>query len=139
MHFNTLFEKSNFYPKIQLWQNPKISWVFHPKFYSQIFSWNQSYQQLKSSKPQHFHEFFTRKKSTIFSWNQSWIIGQKMKISNSVDCGSSISRVSEISKREWKPVSYWTKENCCLLMIEVMPKLEISRKKFADMKRYWKN
>ena len=50
----TLFEKSNFCPKIQFWQIPNISRVFHPK------------------------------KSTIFSGNQSWIFGQKMKISNSV-------------------------------------------------------
>ena len=54
------------------------------KFFWQIFSWNQSCQQLKSAKPQHFHEFFHPKKSTIFSGNQSWIFGQKMKISNSV-------------------------------------------------------
>ena len=44
---DTLFEKSNFCPKIQFWQN------------FTIFSWNQSCQQLKSANPQHFHEFFT--------------------------------------------------------------------------------
>ena len=37
----TLFEKSNFCPKIQFWQNPNILRVFHPKFFWQFFSWNQ--------------------------------------------------------------------------------------------------
>ena len=49
----TQFEKSNFCPKIQ--------WVFHPNFFWQLFSWNQSCQQLKSLKLQHFHEFLTTK------------------------------------------------------------------------------
>ena len=57
---NTLFEKSNFCPKIQFWQNPNIFTSFSPKFFWQFFSWNQSCQQLKSPKPQHFHEFFTQ-------------------------------------------------------------------------------
>ena len=57
---------------------------FSPNFFLQFFSWNQSCQQLRSPKPQQFHEFFHPKKSTIFSRNQSWIFGQKMKISNSV-------------------------------------------------------
>ena len=48
-----------------------FSRVFHPNFFRQFFSWNQSCQQLKSPKPQHFHEFFPPKKSTIFSGNQS--------------------------------------------------------------------
>ena len=34
---------------------------FSPKIFWQFFSWNQSCQQLKSSKPQHFHYFFTQK------------------------------------------------------------------------------
>ena len=50
--------KSNFCPKIQFWQNPNI---FTKIFFWQFFSWNQSCQQLKSPKPQHFHEFFTQK------------------------------------------------------------------------------
>ena len=61
-----------------------FSRVFHPKNFWQFFSWNQSCQQLKSPKPQHFHEFFTQIGSTIFSGNQSWIFGQKLKILNSV-------------------------------------------------------
>ena len=64
---------------------PESFLQFFLEFFSQFFSWNQSCQQLKSTKPQHFHEFFTQKKKwTIFSGNQSWIFGQKMKISNSV-------------------------------------------------------
>ena len=37
-----------------------FSRVFHPNKNRQLFSWNQSCQQLKSPKPQHFHEFFTQ-------------------------------------------------------------------------------
>ena len=54
-----------------------FSQVFHPNFCWQFFSRNQSCQQPRSPKPQHFHEFFTPQKSTIFSGNQSWIFGQK--------------------------------------------------------------
>ena len=35
-------------------------------FFWQLFSWNQSCQQLKSPKLQHFHEFFPVKNSIIF-------------------------------------------------------------------------
>ena len=65
-------------------QNRNIFTNFLGENFWQLFSRNQSCQQLKSPWPQHFHEFFTPKKSTIFSRNQSWIFGQKMKISNSV-------------------------------------------------------
>ena len=83
--YSTLFEKSNFCPKIQFWpKTPTFSRVFRPNCFWQFFSWNQSCQQLKSSKPQHFHEFFTQKNRQFFSGNQSWIFGQKMKIWNSV-------------------------------------------------------
>ena len=74
-----------------------FSRVFHPKFFWQFFSWNQSCQQLKSPKPQHFHEFFTPQKSTISSGNQSWIFGQKMKISNSVKIQEAFSMTHEMS------------------------------------------
>ena len=57
----TLFEKSNLCPKIQFWQIPTFSRVFHQIIFWQFFSWNQSCQQLKSPKPQHFHDFFTQK------------------------------------------------------------------------------
>ena len=43
-------------------QIPNIFTNFSPK----IFSWNQSCQQLKSPKPQHFHEFFTQKNHQFF-------------------------------------------------------------------------
>ena len=77
----TLFEKSNFCPKIQLQHFHEFS----PNFFWQFFSWNQSCQLLKRAKPQHFHEFFTPKNWQFSRGNQSWIFGQKMKISNSVD------------------------------------------------------
>ena len=57
---------------------------FSPKFFWQFFSWNQSCQQLKSPKPQHFHEFSPKTIRQFFLGKQSWIFGQKMKISNSV-------------------------------------------------------
>ena len=59
--FFTLFEKSNFCPKIQFWHNHNIFTSFPPKLFWQFFSWNQSCQQLRSPKPQHFHEFFILK------------------------------------------------------------------------------
>ena len=86
----TLFEKSNFCPKIQFWQNPNIFTSFSPKFFWQFFSWNQSCQQLKSPKPQHFREFSPKTIRQFFSGNQSWISGQKMKISNSVQMAISV-------------------------------------------------
>ena len=63
----TLFEKSNFCPKIQFWQNPNTFTSFSPKFFFwQFFSWNQSCQQLNSPKSQHFQEFFNRNKLDNF-------------------------------------------------------------------------
>ena len=38
----TLFEKSNFCPKVQFWQNPNNFTSFSSKFFWQFFSWNQS-------------------------------------------------------------------------------------------------
>ena len=79
------YSKSHFLSKNSiLTKNPTFSRVFHPNLFWQFFSWNQSCQQLKSPKPQHFREFFHPKKMTIFSGNQSWTFGQKMKILNSV-------------------------------------------------------
>ena len=42
-------------------QNRSIFTSFSHNFFWQFFSLNQSCQQLKSPKPQHFHEFFTQK------------------------------------------------------------------------------
>ena len=97
--FTTHYYKSQiFVQKFIFDKKPTFSRDFHPKFFWQFFSWNQSCQQLISPKPQHFHEFFTPKKSTIFSENQSWIIGQKMKISNSVQKCFNFVLVMELSK-----------------------------------------
>ena len=80
----TLFEKSNFCPKIQYWQTPNIFTSFSPKFLT-IFLVKSKLSTVKKSKTTTFSRFFHQnKKSTIFSGNQSWIFGQKMKISNSV-------------------------------------------------------
>ena len=64
--FARLYSRSH-YSKSQIFvhkfnfdKTPTFSWVFHPKFFWQFFSWNQSCQQLKSPKPQHFHEFFNQ-------------------------------------------------------------------------------
>ena len=57
--------KVNFLSKNSILTKPQHFLEFS-KFFWQFFSWNQSCQQLKSPKPQHFYEFFTPKKSTIF-------------------------------------------------------------------------
>ena len=62
-----------------LTKTPTFSQVFHPNFFWQFFSWSQSCQQLKSPKPQHFHEFFTQNNSTIFSGIQSWNLDKKWR------------------------------------------------------------
>ena len=80
----THYSKSQiFVQKFNFDKTPTFSRVFHPNFFWQFFSWNQSCQQLKSPKPQHFHDFFTPKVDN-FHGKSSWISGQKMKISNSV-------------------------------------------------------
>ena len=78
------------YSKIQIFvqkfnfdKTPRFSRVFHPKFVWQFFSWNQRCQQLKSPKPQHFHEFFTQKMDN-FHGESNLIFWTQMKISNSV-------------------------------------------------------
>ena len=77
VYYFTLFEKSNFCPKIQFWQSTNIFTSFSPQIFLTIFSWNQSCQLLKSSKPQHFHEFFTQKidnflgKSKLNFWTKN--------------------------------------------------------------------
>ena len=50
-----------FVQKFNFDKTTTFSRVFHPNCFWQFFSWNQSCQQLKSPKPQHFHEFFTQK------------------------------------------------------------------------------
>ena len=62
----TLFEESNFYPTLQ------------------FFSGNQSCQQLKSPKPQHFHEFFTQKDRQFSRKIKIEFLEKKMNNSHSV-------------------------------------------------------
>ena len=64
-------------------KSPTFSRVFHPIFFWQFFQWNQSFQQLKSPKPQHFHEFSPKTIRQFSPGNESWIFGQRIKISNS--------------------------------------------------------
>ena len=52
---------------------------FSTNFFWQFFSWNQSCQQLKTPKPQHFHDFFIQKffddflgKSKLNFWSKLW-------------------------------------------------------------------
>ena len=98
----TLFEKSNFCPKIQFWQNftfflrksklsttkkcnsPNTFTSFHPKLFLTIFLVKSKLSTANKSKTTTVSRVFYPKKSTIFSANHSWIFGQKMKISNSV-------------------------------------------------------
>ena len=68
IQFSTRSSSSSHYSKSQIFvqkfnfdKTPTFSRVFHPTFFWQFFSSNQSCQQVKSPKPQHFHEFFTQK------------------------------------------------------------------------------
>ena len=74
----THYSKSHiFVQKTNFDKTPTFSRVFHPNFFWQLFSWNQSCQQLKSPKSQHFHEFFTQKidnflgKSKLNFWTEN--------------------------------------------------------------------
>ena len=58
---HTILKVKFFVQKFNFDKTPTFSRVFHPKVFWQFFSWNQSCQQLKSPKAQHFHEFFTQK------------------------------------------------------------------------------
>ena len=78
MSKTTHYSKSQiFVQKFNFDKTPTFSRVFHPKVFWQFFSWNQSCQQLKSPKPQHFHEFFTPKidnflgKSKLDFWTKN--------------------------------------------------------------------
>ena len=53
--------------------------MFHLKKNWLFFSWNQSCQQLKSPKLQHFHEFSPKTLRQFFSWSR--IFGQKFDFS----------------------------------------------------------
>ena len=66
----TLFEKSNFCPKIQFWQNPNIFTSFSPNFFLTIFLVKSKLSTAKKSKATTFSRVFYPKKSTIFSGNQ---------------------------------------------------------------------
>ena len=63
----TQYSKSHiFVQKFNFDKTPTFSRVFHPNFFWQFSSRNQSCQQLRSPKPQHFHEFFTPTKIDNF-------------------------------------------------------------------------
>ena len=47
------------YSKSQIFVQKFNFMSFSPNFFWQFFSWNQSCQELKIPKPQHFHEFLT--------------------------------------------------------------------------------
>ena len=75
--------------KIQFWPNPNIFTSFSPKFFLTIFLVKSKLSTAKKPNTTAFSRVFHPKKLTIFSGDQSWILGQKMKISNSVtkeDC-----------------------------------------------------
>ena len=66
----TLFEKSNFCPKIQFWQktqNPNISRVYHQIFFFKIFLVKSKLSTAKKSKTTTFSRFFSPKKIRQFS------------------------------------------------------------------------
>ena len=55
------FLKVHLFYHFAILTKPQHFHEFFTKYLWQFFSWNQSCQQLKSPKPQHFHEFFTQK------------------------------------------------------------------------------
>ena len=59
--FLTIFLVKSKLSTAKMSKTTTFSRVFHPFFFDIFFSWNQSCQQLKSPKPQHFREFFTPK------------------------------------------------------------------------------
>ena len=65
----TLFEKSNFCPKIQFWQNSNIFTSFSPKLFLTIFLVKSKLSTAKKSKTAAFARVFAQNNST----NQSWI------------------------------------------------------------------
>ena len=95
----TLFENSNFCPKIQFWQNPNIFTSVSPKSFLTIFLVKSKLSTAKKSKTTTFSRVFHPKKSTIVSGNQSWIFGQKMKISNCVRVSRWGKDFSSLSRR----------------------------------------
>ena len=64
--FVTLFEKSNFCPKIQSWQNANIFTSFSPKNVLTIFLVKSKLSTAKKSKTAAFSRVFTQNNSTIF-------------------------------------------------------------------------
>ena len=78
---HTLFEKSNFCPKIQFWQNPNIFTSFSPKILWQFFD-NFSQSKLSKAKNSKKRSIFTSFHPKLFDnfsrGNQSWIFGPKM-------------------------------------------------------------
>ena len=61
LHMTHYSKSQIFVQKFNFDKTPTFSRVFNANFFWQFFSWNQSCQQLKCPKPQHFHEFFTQK------------------------------------------------------------------------------
>ena len=95
-----------FVQKFNFDKTPTFSRIFHPKFFWQFFSWNQSCQQLKSPKPRHFHEFFTQNILTIFLGKSKLSTAKKPKT-------TTFSRVFPSKKIDnflgkWK-LNFWTK------------------------------
>ena len=75
----------NFLEKSKLSTIPNIFTSFSPRIFLTIFLVKSKLSTAKKYKTTTFSRVFHPKKSTISSGNQSWIIGQKMKISNSVN------------------------------------------------------
>ena len=124
----TLFETSNFCPKIRFWQDftfktffsRKIKVVnsykgpihqhfhmFFTQFFRRFFSWNHSCQHLKSAKFNNFASFSPK----FFSGNNSWIFGQKLKTSNNVIIA--YVRKQRVIFRIFHLISSWWHQHCC--------------------------
>ena len=68
----TLFEKFNFCPKIQFWQNHNIFTSFSPKFFLTIFLVKSKLSTAKKSKTTTFSRVFHPKKIDNFLGKSKW-------------------------------------------------------------------
>ena len=110
----THYSKSQiFVQKFNFDRTSTFSRVFHSIFFWQLFSWNPSCQQLKSPKPQHFHEFSPQKidsfleKSKLnfghkWRFRTVWLQCNRNKIQISKECSSTSQLLFSSTVENWR-------------------------------------
>ena len=78
--FWSTLKKSNFCPKIQLWQNPNIFTSFSPNFFLTIFLVKSKLSRAKKSKTTIFSRVFHPKNRQFSREIKVEFFGQKMKV-----------------------------------------------------------